>query len=53
MRSNASCTVGPHDEQAVVAQDHRVVRAEVAHEPLLLVEVERDAFVVVIREARR
>ena len=52
MRSNASCTVGAAGEQAVVAQDHRVVRAEVAHEPRLLVELERDAFVVVIADAR-
>src|SRR5262249_46854506 len=38
-------------QQAVMAQDHRVVLAEVAHQPLALVEIERDAFVVVVAEA--
>jgi hypothetical protein len=40
----------PAHQQAVIAQDHRVVRAEVAHEPCLLGQVERDAFVVVVAD---
>ena len=51
MRSKASATVGAAGEEAVIAQDHCVGVPEVADEPLLLVEVERDAFVVVVREA--
>ncbi len=43
----------PAHQQAVIAQDHRVVRAEVAHEPRLLVGVERDAFVVVVADGVR
>src|SRR5580693_6041881 len=35
-------------QQAVMAQDHGVVVAEVAHQPVALVEVERDALVVVV-----
>jgi hypothetical protein len=38
----------PRGEQAVVAQDHRGVSAQVAHEALLLVEVDRRAFIVVV-----
>ena len=34
-----------------MAQDHGVVVAEVAHQPVALVEVERDAFVVVVAGA--
>src|SRR5437764_822953 len=33
-----------HGQQAVVAHQHDGMRAEVAHQPLLLVEVDRDAF---------
>ena len=36
---------------AVMAQDHGVVVAEVMHQPLTLVEIERDAFVVVVAGA--
>src|SRR5215467_5633847 len=38
------------DEQPVVAQDHRLAIAEVAHQALLLVELDRDALVVVIAD---
>ena len=34
-------------ERAVVAQDHRVLVAEVGDQPLALVEVDRDAFIIV------
>ena len=37
-------------EQAMVAQDHRVVRAEIAHQALALVEIGRRAFVLVIAD---
>src|SRR5690606_21073899 len=40
-----------HGEQPVVAQDHGLVRAEVAHEPCLLVEVDRHALVLVHADA--
>jgi len=36
-------------KQSVVAADHRVVLPRSADEPLLLVHVERDAFVIVNR----
>lgn len=42
---------GAADQQAVVAQDHRAVGAEIGDQALLLVHVERDAFVVVIADA--
>ena len=32
----------------MVAQDHRLALAEIAHQPLLLIEVDRDAFVTVV-----
>src|SRR5262249_57670725 len=34
------------DEQAVVPEDHRLAAAEVAHQALLLVQVDRDALVL-------
>ena len=41
---------GAHGQQAVIAQHQVLVLAEVAHQPRLLVLVERETFVVVIAE---
>jgi hypothetical protein len=35
----------------MIAQDHRLVLAEIADEACLLVELEREAFVIVIADA--
>src|SRR5476651_1128820 len=37
-------------EQAMVAQDHRLVRAEIGNQPLTLAQVERNAFIVVVTQ---
>ncbi len=42
---------GAAGEQPVVAQDHHLVRTEVAHQPVLLGRIERHAFVVVVAHA--
>ena len=47
---NASAQVPPDRERAVVAQQHDVLRAEIALQARALVVVERDAFVIVIGE---
>ena len=41
---------GAADQQAVVAQDHRLVLAQVAHQALAFVQVQRDALIAVIRQ---
>ena len=41
---------GAAGQQPVRAQDHRVVRPEIAHEARALVEIDRRAFIVVIAE---
>ena len=42
---------GAAGQEAVIAQDHHIEAAEVAHQALLLVQIQRDAFVVVIGDA--
>ena len=45
---NASPTVSPTRERAVVPEDHRALVAEIGDDPLALVEVDRDALIIVI-----
>jgi hypothetical protein len=43
---------GAHDEQPVVAQDHRVVSTQIADQSLPLIEVDCHALVVVVADLR-
>jgi hypothetical protein len=43
--------IATNDQQAMVAQNHRRVGAEIAHQALALVEIERKPFVVVIAKS--